>query len=334
VQEVLGWSEDRVQRGVAAFRTLRTLGGQVTDVPGAFVAVMLHTDAVLAAAAQERDAAACFHLVTAARMVEYVSYMVPDTRRHPFSRGTWYVNVTRALNGLWGWNVEESLLKELAQVMGVGSVSEASERVVSSVEQEQPGVGSQLMLAVASLEDGTAQTDRRERDFAEPARRHDSLNRARVQQAEHFYQRALEMDPTLLEGRLRLGALLVETGSPSAAQIELRQVLSETKDARQIYLAYLFLGQIEEQAGRIDQAVGLYLRALAAWPQSQVARIALGNAQEKSGDVAAAHALIVSFFGRPMSGREQDPWSGYLAGQKDEGIRTLDEMRTKAISSR
>jgi tetratricopeptide (TPR) repeat protein len=334
VREMLTWSRDRVSRGVAAFTALRTPVGQVTDAPGAFAAVMLHTDAALTAATRDRGPVASLHLLNAALLMEYATNLVPNKTRHPFSRGTWYLTVTRVLNGLQGWDVEESLFKELGRRMHAGSVTAAVERMVAEQDREAPGVGAQLLLALGSLEDGSAQMDRRERGFEpSPKRVDDSLIRDRLRQAEHFYRRALELDPALLEARLRLGALLVDTES-TAAQIELRQVLAQAREPRQRYLAFLFLGQIEEKAGRHDRAIGLYARALAAWPRSQVARIALGNAQDESGDVAPAQALIVAFFGHATSEREQDPWSGYFNGQKDEGLRMLDDMRGRVVSSR
>jgi tetratricopeptide (TPR) repeat protein len=341
VGEMVRWPASRVEHGAAAFERRTTPESQRGDVAAIFAAVMLHTDVGLVDASRGRRLDAGFHLSTAATMMNRLDTLIGDGRMRlareeaPFSLATWALMVSRVLNGLWGWGVQEYVLAE----WGKGGVKQAVEFVVSRAESEERGLGAEILLALASLEDGTTQMERREQRLIEMRGRREEQQQSdlfsrRLEQAEHFYRRALELDSTLLEARLRLGRLLLETKRSGEAQNELRHVLSQTSDPRQIYLACLFLGQIEEQTGRIDQAVGFYERALAASTKSQAAQIALANAREKMGDVSAARSLVVSFFADPGTERGLDPWSEYLVGEAGAGGRTRDEMRAKVISFR
>jgi len=89
---------------------------------------------------------------------------------------------------------------------------------------------------------------------------------------------------------------------------------------------------VEEDAGRTETAIGFYTRALAAWPQSQVARIAIANLQDRLDHPQAASDIVVSFFG-PRIRPTLDPWSEYSAGQSVEGLKTLEDLRYAVMAT-
>ena len=82
------------------------------------------------------------------------------------------------------------------------------------------------------------------------------------------------------------GARGLETLKTAVARSSLRIVLARKPDARTAFLAHLFLGRLDEDAGRLDEAVASYEAALALDPHSQSARVALSHLRLRRGDAA------------------------------------------------
>jgi tetratricopeptide (TPR) repeat protein len=151
-------------------------------------------------------------------------------------------------------------------------------------------------------------------------------------EADRALRDALALDPSLQEARLRLGRLLLVQGRLNEAELPLEEVEARASDARQRYLARLFLGRLAERRGRHDEAGAFYRRALEGWPDSQTARLALAWALERSSGPAAARPLVAaSLAASQRLDRAADPWWLYPFGPPGLAKAALDRVWTKAL---
>ena len=94
-----------------------------------------------------------------------------------------------------------------------------------------------------------------------------------------------------------------------------------------MYLARLFAGDALQAIGRASDARDSYQRAIALFPDSQAARMALASLQRTAGDRAAALETILPTLTKPPSTRHgDDPWWSYYAGDAETVWLRLDDM--------
>ena len=150
------------------------------------------------------------------------------------------------------------------------------------------------------------------------------IDAAELQKAERFYRRALAVDSTLVDARLRLGRVLALQGRNDDAVSELTAVRSSSTDRSATYLACLFLGETLEQMRREDLATEAYECAVSAGSGALTARIALARRLWAGGKVAAGRKVLqegVKFEA------EDDPWIDYILGSSASVQRELTKLR-------
>jgi len=88
-------------------------------------------------------------------------------------------------------------------------------------------------------------------------------------------------------------------------------------DARQAYLAALFLADAYERQGRVVDAIAAYGVAQQNWPGAQSPSLGIARLRALSGDHQAARAALASVhLDRPPDAPERsDPWMGYIGAQ-------------------
>ena len=91
--------------------------------------------------------------------------------------------------------------------------------------------------------------------------------------AERELRRALTLDPTLHEARIRLAHVLSRLGDDRQAVEVVRPALDAPLPPFSEFYAAMILGRSEEQLGRFDEASVAYARAAARFPGSQLAAI-------------------------------------------------------------
>jgi tetratricopeptide (TPR) repeat protein len=128
------------------------------------------------------------------------------------------------------------------------------------------------------------------------------------------YQALLTDEPDMVEAHLRLAHLLVRLGRHEEARAHLGRVLGSGSDARQTYLARLFLADVHEQQGDRAGAIAAYRTAQSAWPAAQSPALALARLHTLEGDGATARAALSHVHREPPRTRT-DPWGGYTSGQ-------------------
>lgn len=103
------------------------------------------------------------------------------------------------------------------------------------------------------------------------------------------YGAAVEADPNDHEARFRLAAGLYFRGRREAARQQLQQIAWRSP---QNAWALTYLGWMQAESNRLDQAIGSWQKALAADPSNVVALWLLGQAHFKKGRAAQASATL------------------------------------------
>ncbi len=151
-------------------------------------------------------------------------------------------------------------------------------------------------------------------------------------QADRALRDALALDPALHEARLHLGRLLLVTRRLVEAQPALEEVERQSGDARQRYLARLFLGRLAQRQGRPEEAPRLYAGALELWPDSQAARLALAHTLEKEyGPAAALPVVGATLSASRRLDRAADPWWVYPFGPPGLAGAALARVWSRAL---
>jgi tetratricopeptide (TPR) repeat protein len=146
--------------------------------------------------------------------------------------------------------------------------------------------------------------------------------------AEVYLRSSLEYAPDRLEAQLRLGRVLYQRGHPAEAR-DLLTGLSQAQDVRLSYLAALFLGGLEDAAGRTADAAQWYARAAARMPSGQAAQLASSELRHRAGERQQAADAIPFAIGPKNSA---DPWWGYLFGEYWRIDLYLDALRKMSRS--
>ena len=153
-----------------------------------------------------------------------------------------------------------------------------------------------------------------------------------VQQSRWAFARALERNPMLVEARLRLGRIYWVTNERARAERELTLALAQGRDQRHFFvmhLASLFLGELLEEQGRMDEAIAAFRDAVSVFPHAHTASLALGQALVRVGRGDEGWAVGREMFGLEGPGVDPavDPYVMYPAAQSWQGARRLAAMR-------
>jgi len=145
--------------------------------------------------------------------------------------------------------------------------------------------------------------------------------RAELGVAEREFRRALTLDPTLHEARIRLAHVLGTLGDHAQAAQAVRPALEAPLPPFLEFYGALVLGRSEEQLGRFDEAGVAYARAAARFPGAQSAEIGRSRVALAQGRAADAPKILVDAVG-PYSTEQPDPWLSYYR-QHDPDAETL-----------
>jgi len=136
-------------------------------------------------------------------------------------------------------------------------------------------------------------------------------------------RRALTLDPTLHEARIRLAHVLSRLGDDREAVEVVRPALEAPLPPFSEFYAALILGRSEEQLGRFDEAGVAYARAAARFPGAQSAKIGRSRVALAQGRAADALKILFDVVGPDATG-QPDPWRSYYR-QHDPDADTLLE---------
>lgn len=148
--------------------------------------------------------------------------------------------------------------------------------------------------------------------------------------AEADFRRALELDPTLAEARIRLAHVVGDLGRPDEAVALAGDALRAKLPPFFETYASLILGRNHMRAGRIDEARAAFDRAAVLEPTAQAPRIGLSQVALASGRSDTALALLTAFLG---PGRDLptdvEVWSRYYRVHSPEATDQLAALRAE-----
>ena len=207
-------------------------------------------------------------------------------------------------------------------LLAVNEVDEAY--ALAGDERPSPEV---LLLQGAVAEAKAKSTKRPRRSAFQDIKRSDGNSRvALLQEAETKYLAALSGDRSLGEASVRLASLLIEERDWDRALDILRRCRPELQDPFLVYMAALFLGRLQEQAGHRDEAKACYEEALRLYPEAQTAHLALAQLVESQGHPVDGWHQVEQLFATDPGAR-RDPWWVFPHAQFWQIDRRLGVLR-------
>lgn len=168
---------------------------------------------------------------------------------------------------------------------------------------------------------GLVGPDERRRDFTFAGPYGQMFAEAHLQRAAACFERALALNPTTWEARMRLGRVAGQLGQTERARHEIARAVESAPDPSAEYLTRMIAGAIAEQGGHMSDALLHYRRAHSLCGDCQSVALALSHALARTGARAAAVQVIERMLDVPSVLRS-DPWWGYHMGQS----HLLDEL--------
>jgi tetratricopeptide (TPR) repeat protein len=126
-------------------------------------------------------------------------------------------------------------------------------------------------------------------------------------EAERLFRRAVELDPTFVEARVRLARLLDVRGAHAEALLELRSALDANPSKIVAFYAHLFAARASLHAGSVRDASNHYRDALSLYPNAQSALLGASQTALLAADVTGALAPIERL-GPKSAQPDADPW--------------------------
>ena len=275
-------------------------------------ALMLHTDASIARRSDEESVRLHESLA-----LELARAMTDDPEWRGFAR-RWYRVMAELALGDTRWSDALTWAGR-----GLDAFPRTAELLLVEAAIEE-GVSGEL----ASLSPG---------DVFDPSTRQTQLNpgrggdaRRRLERARRLLRDAIAVDPSLHEARLRLGRVAWRLGDADQARAAFEAVLAQTRSHDTAFLARLFCGRLDEDAGHLEDAVRGYESALALDARSQSARLALSHARLKLGDPAAARREVEAALAAAPRKLTLDPFWVYPWGPAVGVEQRLEALRKEA----
>jgi hypothetical protein len=246
------------------------------------------------------------------------------------------------------WTIARQIAARLALLPGGREIARDWYRATSSLQQEwvdggllrvhlEAGLGLLPDDPVLLLHEGTLYqmfADGRVQSSVREAGRGTMLavdGPAReLERAERRLRRALELDPTLVEARIRLAHVLSGRGLHDEAFALVEPALRETLPPFFEYYAATVLGRSAERIGRVEAARAAFQRALGLFPHAQAPRIGLSRLAIMTGRPAEGIDTLLEAAG-PLSPIADDPWWMYFT-QHEPRAKVRLEAWAKNVS--
>jgi hypothetical protein len=144
-------------------------------------------------------------------------------------------------------------------------------------------------------------------------------------EAERLYRRAVDVDPSYVEARVRLARLLDHRGRHDEAAVEITHALDARPSGVTAFYAYIVAGRIASARAQHQEALRLYREALALYEQAQSARLGASHAALMLSDMTQTMAPIAG-----LGGKDDDPWLNYRLGAGRDVDTLLLALWTRA----
>jgi hypothetical protein len=261
-------------------------------------AAMLHTDACLRLLVSGSTGAAFVHLNAAIRLVE--AAVLRDRS-------------LQALAGLWYRSVNTILIKLGAQVWGDTLIKRSKPVIDQSAGEAAFARGLDMEIVACEVKPGV------------PMDAFGLRYSTALRSAAAGFEDALRRDAALHKAALHLGRSRLLLGALDDARRWL-EAATRSPLASDRYLALLYLGSMEEQEGRVDQAEMRYRAATSAFPWGQSGPLALARLLSRTNREAESRAVVSGMLEQRYV---VDPLWTYLARPGREPGALLDLIRAE-----
>lgn len=283
-------------------------------------ALALHVEALAACDPTTDVAAMRLHLTVLLRLIERIEQVAREQR--DIAKDFAHVAAQGRHLTLWA-------LQYLREVDGLAAAVETFEAVKvaapGTLKGWEPLRDVDVRLARGALEEMRAAPDAvaqsaRALSLSDTFARDNMLaqeERRRIETAARVYEALLVDHPAELEGHLRLARLQLRLGYLTLAEGHLARVAGLKPDARQAYLAALFLADVYERQGRVGDALAAYEVAQQNWPGAQSPAIGIARLRALSGAHPEARTALTRIHLERAADAppRSDPWMGYVGAQ-------------------
>lgn len=149
--------------------------------------------------------------------------------------------------------------------------------------------------------------------------------RGQRDQAQRTFRRALSLDPSLAEARIRLARVLGDDDRHEEAVTELTRALAGPLTPFLGYYAALLMGREQRALAQLDAAQASFERARAIYPDAAPPRYGLSEIALARGDVDRARTLLLNF--APPPGDVNLLWGRVDRLHDPSALVLLDQMR-------
>jgi tetratricopeptide (TPR) repeat protein len=337
VREVLSWPKERLERQVATEADCIRLIAQ-KDIETVRAAIVLHAEAAVSCTSLE-----CFRsqdrvpLVLFTTVVEklWTALGVEERKSLRVLYDDWTVLGSSYLSTLGQPLLAQRRVEDarthLPQLQVSGSPVPGAATVAGAAADDPAlllALGSAremvlMMLGASPQVTGRVAAPRGSSAVAAPPGRSEELK-----SVADLYRRALELDPSGVEARVRLGRVLCLAGDAREAAVELKRARQDAGEGYLFYLASLFLGDAYEQVGEHGMAADSYRSAIAEYPEGQAAYLALASVPQGAAQAGGPAKVLAQMFGTDAGKRpERDPWWMYPYGQAWQSRARVDVLR-------
>jgi tetratricopeptide (TPR) repeat protein len=148
--------------------------------------------------------------------------------------------------------------------------------------------------------------------------------------AEGALRRAMTLDPTLVEARLRLAHVLGELGKAEESVTLARAALATPLPPFLDYYGAMVLGRNEARLGRAVEARAAFARASGVFPHAQSARVASSANDLAAGRAQDALASMMAGIGPGAPPDRNDPWTWCYRVHEPQATELVTDLRARA----
>ena len=148
--------------------------------------------------------------------------------------------------------------------------------------------------------------------------------------AEAALRRAMALDPSLVEARIRLAHVLEARGKAEEGAALAREALATPLPPFLDYYGAMVLGRNEAQLGHAAEARAAFARAVAVFPHAQSARVASSASELAEGRAGDALAAILAGIGPDAPASRGDPWAWCFRRHEPQASDLVTDLRARA----